>query len=83
MASDADELASERRRYSDERHDAIMAALGGVTARLDTLNGRTSKTEIDLAVMKDRQARTSALFASIMTALAAGMAYAINGLSRP
>ena len=83
MASDADELANERRRYSDERHDAIMAALGGVTARLDALNGRTSKAEINLAVIKDRQARTSALFASVLTALAAGVAYAINGLARP
>jgi hypothetical protein len=35
----------------DQRHDAIMAAIEGVHARLDTLNGRTRTLENKVSVL--------------------------------
>lgn len=36
----------------DERHMAVMGAIGGIHDRLDILNGRTRAVEVDVSVLK-------------------------------
>lgn len=36
----------------DKRHDEVMAAIKGVHTRLDVLNGRTRKLEVEQGVLK-------------------------------
>jgi hypothetical protein len=82
VMDDAEALVVERRRNAEERHEAIMAAIHGIHTRLDVLNGRTRACENDLLLMKDRQVRFSAVAGSILTALAAALAYAVTLAAR-
>ena len=78
MVTDTEQLAMERRMHSEERHTDIMCAIKGIHDRLDVLNGRTRATELEVAVIKDRAARVAAVYVSLGSILAVGVAYALR-----
>lgn len=78
MVTDTEQLALERRMHSEERHTDIMCAIKGIHDRLDVLNGRTRATELEVAVIKDRAARVAAVYVSLGSILAVGVAYALR-----
>ena len=59
----------------DERHGALMAAIGAVHDRLDLLNGRTRESERHIAVLDDRSNRTNAVSISALSAVVVAAIY--------
>ena len=47
-------MADEQSAIATVRHEQVMKALEGIDARLDALNGRTRKAEVDIAVLQER-----------------------------
>ena len=56
----------QEQRLADERHAAVMGAIESVIKRLDSLNGRTRISEVEIAVLRDRGNRANALSWSSM-----------------
>ena len=59
----------------DERHTALMTAIGGIIDRLDLLNGRQRASEQQLAVLDDRSSRTNAVSISALSAVVVAAIY--------
>ena len=59
----------------DERHTALMAAIAGISDRLDLLNGRTRESEQRIAVLDDRSNRTNAVSISALSAVVVAAIY--------
>ena len=59
----------------DERHTALMAAIAGISDRLDLLNGRQRASEQQLAVLDDRSNRTNAVSISALSAVVVAAIY--------
>ena len=59
----------------DERHTALMAAIAGISDRLDLLNGRQRASEQQLAVLDDRSNRTNAVSISALSAVIVAAIY--------
>ena len=59
----------------DERHAAVMDGLEKIHHRLDTLNGRTRDTELNIAVLSDRSGRSNAVAISALSAVVAAAIY--------
>lgn len=65
----------DHQRLLDERHTAVMAAIAGLGARLDALNGKTRTSELAIAVLSDRSGRTNAVSISALSAVVAAGIY--------
>ena len=59
----------------DERHAAIMSALGSIQARLEAINGRVRTGEQQIAVLSDRSGRSNAIAISALSAVVAAAIY--------
>ena len=59
----------------DERHTAVMAAMAGISDRLDMLNGRTRSSEQHIAVLEDRSNRNNAVSVSALSAVVGAIIY--------
>lgn len=62
-------------RLLDERHTAVMAAIASIVDRLDTLNGRTRTSEVEIAVLADRSSRATTISLSTLSAVCAAALY--------
>ena len=59
----------------DERHAAIMSALGSIQARLEAINGRVRTGEQQIAVLSDRSGRSNAIAISALSAVVVAVIY--------
>ena len=59
----------------DERHAAIMSALGSIQGRLEAINGRVRTGEQQIAVLSDRSGRSNAIAISALSAVTAAAIY--------
>ena len=65
----------DHQRLLDERHTAVMAAIASIVDRLDTLNGRTRASEMEIAVLADRSSRATTISLSTLSAVCAAALY--------
>ena len=59
----------------DERHAAIMSALGSIQGRLESINGRVRTGEQQIAVLSDRSGRSNAIAISALSAVVVAVIY--------
>ena len=59
----------------DERHAAIMSALGSIQGRLEAINGRVRTGEQQIAVLSDRSGRSNAIAISALSAVVVAVIY--------
>ena len=59
----------------DERHAAIMSALGSIQGRLEAINGRVRTGEQQIAVLSDRSSRSNAIAISALSAVVVAVIY--------
>ena len=65
----------DHQRLLDERHTAVMAAIASIVDRLDVLNGRTRRAEMEIAVLADRSGRATTISLSTLSAVCAAALY--------
>lgn len=65
----------DHQRLLDERHIAVMAAIASIVDRLDVLNGRTRRSEMEIAVLADRSSRATTISLSTLSAVCAAALY--------